>query len=210
VQVQNGGVLTGAGALGGSVNVEQGGLLMPGVPLGALTISGDLTLISGSTTWIQIQHAPLNNAALSISGTLNAGSALVVTNTGATALADGDSFQLFNAANYASAFSSLVLPPLATNLLWNTNALMTSGTLSVVTLAPPTIAAIQFNGADLTVSGSGGINSWPYVMLGTTNLTGPWLPLATNQFDSNGNFTLTLTNALNLSQPQTFYKLQLQ
>jgi fibronectin-binding autotransporter adhesin len=211
VQIQNSGVLAGTGTLGGSVNMGQGGLLMPGGPFGALTIGGDLTLSFGSTTWIQLQHSPLNNAALNISGTLNAGGALVVTNAGASALANGDNFQLFNAANFAGAFSSLVLPSLATNLLWNTNALMTSGTLSVVTLASPTIAAIQFNGADLTVSGSGGINSWPYVILGTTNLTaGPWLPVTTNQFDSNGNFTLTLTNALNLNQPQTFYKLQLQ
>ena len=174
-------------------------------------MGGDLTLASGSTTWIQIAHSPFTNSALNISGTLNAGGALVVTNAGAAALANGDSFQLFNAANYAGAFSSMVLPSLATNLLWNTNALMTSGTLSIVTLAPPTITAIQFNGVDLTVSGSGGINGWPYVMLGTTNLAvGPWLPVVTNQFDSSGNFTLTLTNVLNLNQPQTFYKLQLQ
>jgi len=211
VWVRSGGILAGIGTLAGPVTVSQGGMLLPGEPFGTLTLNSSLTLAAGSTTLLQIQHSPLTNAAVSLAGALTAGGALVVTNTGASALASGDSFPLFNAANYAGAFTSLVLPALATNLLWNTNTLMTSGTLSVVTLTAPTIAAIQFNGGSLTVSGSGGINRWPYVILAATNLaTASWHPVATNQFDGSGNFTLTLTNAANPNQPQTFYKLQVR
>jgi len=211
VLVQNGGILEGIGTLAGPVTVSPGGQLLPGQPFGSLTLGSSLTLAAGSTTLLPIQHSPLTNAAVILSGTLVAGGALVVTNTGASALASGDRFQLFSAANYAGAFTSLVLPALATNLLWNTNTLMISGMLSVVTLSSPTIAAIQFNGGALTVSGSGGISSWPYIVLAATNLaSASWSPVATNQFDNSGNFALTLTNALNPSQPRTFYKLQLQ
>ncbi len=207
VTVQNGGVLEGAGALGGSVTLASGAVLAPGNPLGALAIGGNLTLASGSKTVIHVQHFPLTNNAVNLAGTLTAGGALVVTNTGAQALARGDTFQVFSAGNYAGAFSTISLPSLTTNLLWNTNTLMISGTISVVTLTPPTIAAAQFNGAGLTVSGSGGISDWSYVVLTTTNLANPqWKPVATNQFDGNGNFNFT--NAASANSPRQFYRLE--
>jgi hypothetical protein len=37
-----------------------------------------------------------------------------------------------------------------------------------------------------------------------------WIPVATNQFDANGNFAMTLTNGISASPSQTFYRLQLQ
>lgn len=209
VLVQNGGVLEGTGTLDGSVTVGAGGQLSPGGPFGALNMGNNLTLAPGSATWLRLQHPPANSA-VNISGALAAGGTLVVTNVGASALAAGDSFQLFTASGYNDAFTTLVLPPLATNLFWDTNTLMISGTISVVSLTPPDISAIQFNGSMLTISGSGGPAAWPYVMFSATNLAEPqWTPVATNQFDGFGNFTLTLTNFPVLN-PQTFYKLQLQ
>lgn len=149
------------------------------------------------------------DSTVNLGGTLTEGGALIVTNVGAGALANGDSFQLFNAANYAGAFGSLALPALATNLLWNTNTLALDGTISVVALTSPTISNIQISGGDLVISGAGGANGWPFVILSATNLTGAaWIPIATNQFDASGNFIFT--NAVNPNQPQTFYKLQLQ
>ena len=211
VTVQNGGVLAGTGAIGGSVTVSASGKFVPGNPLGTLTVGNALTLAASSTTVIQIQHSPLTNSAVSLSGTFTAGGTFIVTNTGTAALANGDRFQLFSAASYAGAFSGLVLPGLATNLVWNTNTLLTGGTLAVVTLASPAIASLQISGADLVFSGSGGASGWPYLILAATNLApAQWTPAATNHFDSSGNFNLTLTNALNAGQPRTFYKLQLQ
>ncbi len=211
VTVQNGGSLSGAGALTGSVTVAAGGRLLPGNGFGTLTLGNNLALAAGSTTWIQVQHLPLTNSAISLSGALNAGGTLMITNAGATALANGDQFQILGAAGYAGAFSRLVWPALATNLLWNTNLLMTSGTISVVALTPPTLAAIQFNGSDLTITGSGGAGGWPYLVLATTNLAAAvWTPVTTNQFDGQGNFTQTLTNAASMNPSQVFYKLQLQ
>ena len=36
------------------------------------------------------------------------------------------------------------------------------------------------------------------------------MPIFTNQFDTTGNFSVIVTNAIDPNQPQTFYKLQLQ
>jgi autotransporter-associated beta strand protein len=209
VTLQNNSTLTGDGAVNGSVIVMSGGALTPGGVFNSLSIGNDLTLAAGSTTRMQIQHSPLSNNVVNIGDLLTEGGALIVTNTGASALINGDTFQLFNAANFSGAFTSLTLPPLATNLLWNTNLLATSGSLAVVQLTSPVIANIQIADGDLIINGSGGANSWPFVLLTATNLTAPvWTPVVTNQFDAAGNFSLT--NAINPNQPQTFYKLKLQ
>ena len=205
VTVQNNAVLGGTGTVAGAVTVASGGMLAPGNP--SLTIGGNLTLAAGSQTWVRLEVAPVTNTAVNVEGTLTAGGTLVVTNIGAAALTNGASFQLFNAGNYAGGFSSLVLPALTTNLLWNTNTLLSSGILSVVTPGTPAITAIQLTGSDLVVSGTGGLSNWPYVILTTTNLAGAWMPVATNQFDSSGNFNWT--NAATSSDAQQFFMLKL-
>jgi hypothetical protein len=89
------------------------------------------------------------------------------------------------------------------------NTLKNSGTLSVVTLTPPTFAGIQIIGGKLVVSGSGGVNYRPFVLLASTNLAAAhWTPVATNQFDSAGNFTCT--NSIRSDLSQTFCQWQLQ
>jgi len=209
VIVKNAGTLIGAGTLNGSVSVMQGGTLAPGNPLGILTINNDLTLAAGSQTLIPIQHSPLTNSAVALAGTLTEGGTLIVTNIGGSALAAGDTFQLFSAANYAGAFNSFVLPSLTTNLVWNTNLLGTSGIITVATNSSPVIGQITLLGTDLMISGSGGIPGWNYYVLTATNLTAPdWTPIATNQFDAEGNFSYT--NAATSDAPQRFYRLQLQ
>ena len=137
---------------------------------------------------------------------------LIITNLAGT-LGNGDTFQLFNAANYSGAFASLTLPPLAYGLVWTTNTLATSGNLSVVATNTPVIANTVTSGSDLSLTGSGGVGYANYYVLSTTDLTLPladWTPVLTNQFDSTGNFSITLTNVLNPNQPALFYRLQLQ
>jgi len=80
-----------------------------------------------------------------------------------------------------------------------------------VVLTPPTIATLNIASGNVVIGGSGGVNSWPYYLLASTNLTLPsaqWTRVATNQFDGSGNFIVT--NAVNPNWPQTFYRLQLQ
>jgi autotransporter-associated beta strand protein len=211
VNVASGGALAGNGIISGPVTVNPGGALAPGNPLGTLTVSNNLTLAAGSTTFVEVQHSPLTNGAVKILGAFTEGGTLNVTNSGAAALASGDTFTLFNAGSYSGSFASFVLPPLTGNLVWNTNAVKTSGTLSVMALTQPTIAAINVAGGNVVMSGSGGVSGWTYYLLGSTNLSLPtaqWTRITTNQFDNSGNFTVT--NAVNPTLPQTFYRIQLQ
>ena len=208
VTVVNGGTLTGSGIISGATTVNFGGALAPGNPLGILTISNNLTLAPGSTTYVQIQPTPLTNDVTKVSGTLIEGGTLNVTSIGNTAIAANERFRLFNAANYSGSFSGFVLPPLTAGLVWNTNLLALSGTLAVASYSPPSFNPPAINGTSLNLSGSGGIADWTYYVLTTTNLTAPWTVLVTNQFDANGNFTFT--NVLNPDSSPVFYRLQLQ
>src|SRR6185312_13749392 len=211
VTVATGGTLAGNGIIAGPVTVNSGGSLAPGSPLGTLTISNNLTLVAGSTTYVQVQHSPLTNDAMTVLGTLTEGGTLNVTNTGASALAAGDTFHLFNAGSYSGSFPTLILPQLTGKLVWNTNSLKTSGVLSVMALTSPTIANTIMNGGNVVLSGSSGVNGWTYYLLASTNLNSPvaqWTRVETNQFDSGGNFSVT--NVVNPSAPQTYYQIQLQ
>jgi rhamnogalacturonan endolyase len=211
VTVNSGGTLGGNGIISGAVTVNSGGTFSPGIGgVGTLTLSNSLVLAAGSTNYFEISKSPLTNDVAKILGALTSGGTLVVVNIGATALTNGDSFKLLNAASYSGGFTKIVLPALVSGLAWNTNTLNTNGTISIVALTSPTISAIQKSGSNLIISGSGGTANWPYLVLATTNLLASWSPVATNRFDASGNFTLTLTNAISAGQGQAYYQLQLQ
>ena len=207
----NGGTLGGNGLISGPVTINSGGVFAPGNPFGALTISNNLTLAAGSTTFVPVQHWPLTNAVVNISGTLAEGGTLIVTNSGATALAAGDSFNVFNAASYQGAFSNVVLPLLPAGLAWNTNRLNAAGALSVVVATKPVIGSIGIASNGLVFSGAAGVANADFYLLTSTNLAAPvsnWTRLLTNQFEDDGDFNFT--NPLTTTSPISFYLLQLQ
>jgi len=214
VTVASGGTLAGSGIIAGAVTINGGGALAPGSAtsgLGLLILSNNLTLAASSKTFVQIQHSPLTNNAVKSPGTLTEGGTLVVSNLAAAAFTAGDSFQLFSAAAYAGNFDGYVLPSLSGSLVWNTNALKASGTLTVVALTAPSITNLSWSGGSLIISGTGGAGYWTYCLLTSTNLALPaaqWQPVLTNQFDAAGGFVLT--NAVNADCPQMFYRLQLR
>jgi rhamnogalacturonan endolyase len=210
VTVAGGGALGGNGIISGAVTVNSGGVFAPGNPLGTLTLSNTLGLSPGSTTVMEVESSPLTNNAVKVSGNLTEGGTLNVTNIGALALADGDSFKLFNAGSYGGAFANMILPPLPAGLGWNTNGLNTSGVLSVVVTAEPVFGSVTLTTGGLSLSGSGGVADANFYLLAATNLAMPltnWTRVLTNQFDAGGNFSFT--NAINPNVPQTFYLLQL-
>ena len=119
---------------------------------------------------------------------------MIVTNVGATPLARGDSFKLFNAASYTGAFANVVLPMLPAGLGWNTNSLNVNGTISVIVTGVPVIGAPQISGNGFVFAGIGGVAGANFYLLATTNITQPvsnWTRLLTNQFDISGNFNFT-------------------
>ncbi|HSY19584.1 MAG TPA: autotransporter-associated beta strand repeat-containing protein [Candidatus Acidoferrales bacterium] len=204
VTITNGGVLGGTGVISGPVTINSGGMLAPGNPLGTLTISNTLLLAGGSIS-VQVQHSPLTNSTLKIPGILTNGGSLLV--SGPVALAAGDTFKLFNAAGYSGTFTNVILPVLRVGLGWDTSQLNSGGIISVVVTATPVIGSVSISSGGLAFSGTGGVGTANFILLGTTNLGAPWSPLLTNQFDSGGNFNFTNTLG---TTPQTFYRLQLQ
>lgn len=207
-------LLWGNGGIRGNFTIGGAATLSPGSnSIGSLLFNNSLGLALASTSIFEISHSPLTNDSVTIFGVLTNGGRLVVTNIGGSALAAGDTFNLFNAGSYTGSFSSVLLPPLPVGLAWKTNSLNTTGVISVVSTAPPTppsFNSMLISGSNFIVSGTGGVANLNFVLLGSTNLATPisnWTPLLTNQFDTNGNFNLT--NPLDPSAPQSFYLLQM-
>jgi hypothetical protein len=77
----------------------------------------------------------------------------------------------------------------------------------------PVIAGISLSGTNLLLKGTNGLASGTYYVLTSTNLTLPlhqWTPVATNMLNVSGNFTITVTNAINPDDANRFYALELQ
>ena len=208
VLVQNAGVLGGNGTIAGSVTIASGGTLAVGNTNDSLTVDNNLTLNVGSTTTLQIRHSSPANSSVVVGNNLTFGGTLVVTNLG-VAPGGGDTFQLFTAGNISGTFTSLTLPALTNGFFWNTNLLLTAGTLIVETVTGASIDNLSVSGNQMLMTGSGGATTGNYYLLSTTNVATPlanWTRLLTNQFDNDGNFSLT--NNFNSTSPQKFYLLQ--
>jgi len=205
-------LLGGVGVISGAnVTVNPGGGLVPGSPLGTLTVSNNLTLAAGSTAFMRLQHAPLTNSSVRVSGTITENGTLNVTNSDGSTFAAGEHFTLFNAAAYTGGFASYVLPSLPTNLRWNTSLLNIDGSLWVLSTTSPLMTQVSVAANNLVVSGTGGTPNWNYYVLASTNVAPPmlqWTRVATNSFDSSGGFTFT--NSINPAMPRMFLKLQVQ
>ena len=84
----------------------------------------------------------------------------------------------------------------------------TSLQVTVTPLAGPLISSPTVSNGNLIINGSSGTSDSLYYLLVATNLTSlQWVPIATNQFDTDGNFSFT--NPISTTSPQMFYRLQL-
>jgi autotransporter-associated beta strand protein len=210
VTVGAGGQLGGNGVINGAATIQADGTLSPGGSLSTLTFGSSLTFAAGSTSFFEISKSPTTNDVVNISGALINGGTLVVTNIGSTALANGDSFKLFNAASYSGAFANAILPALPAGLAWNTGALNSAGVLTVIVTPHPVIGQVILSGGGLVFNGGTGAGYASFYLLGATNFSTPisnWTRLLTNQFDAGGNFNFT--NPVNSGWPQGFYLLQI-
>ena len=83
--------------------------------------------------------------------------------------------------------------------------------VGVVHMPSPAIRGTSLYKNNLVIKNTNVIAAIKYVVLVSTNLTLPrsqWTPVATNVLGANGNFTLTVTNAVNRAVPRQFYLLQ--
>ena len=202
----SGQTLQGGGTVDGTVVAGAGSTVAPGDSVGTLTVTGDATL-NGAT--VMELDADAANGDQLVSANVTYGGTLTVTNINGTL--SGQSFQLFSAGSYNGSFDSVNLPQLPAGLSWQ-DTLATDGTIAIIGTAQtgPSFGGIGVANGNLTISGSGGVTNGTYYVLATTNVALPidqWMPVATNSFDANGNFSFTAS--MNPDEPELFYSLQL-
>jgi len=206
----NAGALSGNGTLGGAVTVQPNGVLSPGASIGRLTINNSLILSFGSTNVMEIHKAAGTNDSIVGLQSVSYGGTLVVNNLGG-ALAEGDSFKLFEVVTgiYFGAYDFMELPVLGQDLYWDTSGLLVDGTIRVYK-PRPNIQSFGINGSSFFLTGTnGGNTSTSYIVLTSPDASVPlvnWTRLATNTFDGSGNFAFT--NAVNPNEPQRYYLLK--
>jgi autotransporter-associated beta strand protein len=192
-----GGTLAGNGAIGGATLIQAGATLAPGsgptAGRGTLTFGNSLTLAAGSSSFFEINASAQTNDSVVAAGTLIYGGTLTVTNLGGS-LAVGQRFKLFKAGSFGGSFTALNLPPLGTNLVWDTAAL-TNGELVVARGAvAPRVGQVSLTGTNLVFRGDGGAANDNYSVLASPDVAAPltnWSVIGTGTFDVNGNFIFT-------------------
>ncbi|MGH7953787.1 MAG: autotransporter-associated beta strand repeat-containing protein, partial [Limisphaerales bacterium] len=208
-----GGTLAGTGSITAPVVINTGGALSPGDnSIGVLSIANTLTLSGTNMMDLDKTSGVLTSDLITNVTALTLGGMLQLNVTGDTALAVGDSFTLFSAGSITGSFSGIIPAVPGDGLQWDTSEL-SSGILKVATAAAagPTIGGVAVSGGNVTFNITGGsVNAGAtFYVLTSTNVATPlsnWMPVTTNQLDSNGNFSFTNTVS---GQPQQFYIIQL-
>jgi hypothetical protein len=80
-------------------------------------------------------------------------------------------------------------------------------------LTRPVISAINFSGADLLLNATGGLAGRTYNVVTCIDATQPlnlWTPLSTNVLGTNGNFSITVSNAVSLGDAARYFALRAQ
>jgi len=207
----DGGALAGVGVIQAPVTISALGTLSPGTNgIGTLSVAGNVTLSGATAMDLDKTAGVLSNDVLTNVTSLSLGGSLQLNVTGDTALAAGDSFNLFSAGSITGSFANITPATPGAGLQWNTTQL-TSGILKVAVASPtgPTIGGISVANGQVVLSGTGGIATSNYYVLASTNLSLPvsgWTSLGTNTFDQSGNFSFT--NAVDPAAPQRFYLIQ--
>jgi autotransporter-associated beta strand protein len=171
----------------------------------AATINGGTTINLGSSP-ITLNYDGADPALTIAQGSLSLGGNAITVNgsvlpAGVYPLILQGSGNISSTGNFA--LSGTALPAPASGAI---SQILVSGNTVLLTVAyntiPVTVAApsVLPNGSvQLSFSGTPNFN---YIIESATNLTPPitWTPLSTNTADTNGNFSFTDTNAVNLSQ----------
>jgi hypothetical protein len=212
--VSAGGALAGTGTINENVNVLTNGTIGAGDgATGTLTINGNLT--NAGTVFMKLNKAAATNDQLALGGNiLNFGGGVLVVSNLAGTLAVNDSFPLFTAGTYVGSFSSISPATPGAGLVWNLTNLYTTGTLGVAagaTPSTPKITSFSISGPNLNLSGTNGTANGSYNVVAATNAATPlaqWTNFTSNVFDGSGNFSVTLTNAVQPGVPHQFFRLQ--
>jgi autotransporter-associated beta strand protein len=200
----NSGTIAGTGVINDYLDIQPGGTLAPGVTIGTLTGNSQI-IVTGGKVVMELSKSGLvltNDRVVAVDA-IGFDGTLVVTATG-SALAPGDSFDLFDAPLFVGAFVTLDLPALSSGLTWDTSDLYNTGVIRVSGGTPPSLS-IFLSGGNLTLSWPPGFNS--FVLQAQTNA--PGTGINTNgwvTFPTGTNF-VTFPVDTNPSVGSVFYRL---
>ena len=217
----NGGTISGSGNI-----VAGGGASTLSINGGTLNIDGTVGAVGAPIGKVTLTNASLqfsvnsvNTAATNLvaSSFVTGGSSNLINITLLPPVSTPAQITLIDYANSigGAGFNFVLSTPVAGggfNAYLSNNIVNSSVDLVFVSspTAPPAFAAVSTtSGTNFLFNVTNGIPNWPCYILGTTNLTLPlsqWPCVATNVFDSNGNFTFT--NSYQTTSPQQFYLLQ--
>jgi len=168
-----------------------------------MTLQNSLTLQPGSVTSFEINKAAATNDKVVGLASVAYGGTLMVQNLSGT-LAKNDAFPLFSSTIYTGGFANLSPNTPGAGLVWNTNTLLTDGTLRIAAASIPTIPT---NITATLIAGNTLEVSWPLSYTGWT------LQMQTNLLNANWVTVAgsTATNQLfvpiTANSPSVFYRL---
>jgi hypothetical protein len=215
----SGQTLGGIGTINGTLLVPAGAMISPAgtnITLGLTegssstgTINASNSVTLNGTTTLKLNGSGVNDqiqagTSITYGGTLN------LVNISGAPLANGDSFQIFNAPSYTAGSYTITPTTPGAGLAWDKSKLSTLGSISVIT-APiqPVVSSVVASGGKLIFSGTGGTANGSYAVLTSTNIATPlinWTSLVTNNFDGAGAFSVT--NAISAGTPQQFFTIK--
>ncbi len=217
ITVGTGATFGGTGSVGGTVTVQAGGTLAPGIPtkgalsntIGTLTATGAASVSGGVVMKINRTGSPTSDEFVAPAITVNSGATLTVANIGSTNFAAGDTFTLFSAP-ISGPFSTVTLPALpGPNLYW-TNNLSLNGSIAVVS-----VVTVNPNSTNIVATLNSGVLTlaWPQDHTGWTlqvQTNSSSVGLGTNWVDVPGSAaTNAVTIPVNLTNDTVFYRLKL-
>lgn len=174
---------------------------------GTLTVSNDLALPDTAVVNFAVGTSP---SLIAVTGNLSLASTLNMTN--AAGFGPGTN-TLFAYDGTLTGVPVLGATPAGSAYLYQLDT-TTAGRVNFIVSAPPpppppVIGKIVASGGDLVISGAGGTTNGTYYVLTSTNVALPldqWTPVATNRFDTAGNFVFTNSPASGL---QGFFRLSI-
>ena len=132
------GLVSGTGLIQGTTTFN-GGTLSPGNSgVGTLTFTGNLTLLGGATTTLELGAGTAINDKIVVNGgatTLTFGGALNIFALSNT-YTSGQSWTVFSFPAHAGSFASISLPNTGNGWVWDTSQLTTTGVLTLTTFVP--------------------------------------------------------------------------
>jgi hypothetical protein len=210
------GFLAGNGSIAGPLNVSSNATVGGGSNggIGTFSVGMGMIMTNGSKVLIRVNKSlaqsndliSVSGGAINYAGT-NAGT-VTVTNTGATPLAAGDTFQIFSQPVAGAVFTVT-----GGGVTW-ANSLAANGSIQValnyvVLTSRPKITGFTLQAANAVISGTNGQAGATAFLLSTTNLLKPlsqWQTVGTNVLGGSA-FTFTATNAVTPGSPQQFFLL---